>query len=68
MILRNTSLHEEVVCSNCGKLWERRWMEEFNTGRRTQHICPDCYRKASMDIYAARAGRVERMNKKSRKR
>ena len=33
MILYNPAIHEEVTCSNCGKTCERRWVEEFNTGR-----------------------------------
>lgn len=63
MILYNPAIHEEATCSNCGKTCERRWMEEFNTGRSTQLLCSECYHKATMDIYASRAEKVERMNK-----
>lgn len=63
MILRNPALYEEVPCSNCGKIYERRWMEELNTGRSVQRLCPECYHHAAMDIYAARGERVYHMNK-----
>ena len=61
--LYRPELHEEATCSTCGKVYERRWMEELNTGRSKQLLCPECYHKATMDIYASRTEKVERMNK-----
>lgn len=68
MTFWNPLLHEEVACSTCGKVYQRRWMEELNTGRSMQLLCPECYHKATMDIYAARGERVERMNKNKKRR
>ena len=56
-------LYEEVPCSNCGKIFERRHMKEYRPGRTTLLYCPECQHKATMAIYAARSDRVERMNK-----
>lgn len=66
MTFWNAALHAPATCSSCGEEYQRRWMEEFNTGRRTQLLCPECYRKATMDIYAARGERVYHMNKNRR--
>lgn len=68
MILYNPAIHEEVTCSNCGKTCERRWVEELNAGRSKQLLCPECYHKAIMDIYASRSARVEHAIKSKRKR
>ena len=65
--LYRPELHEEATCSTCGKVYERRWTEEFNTGRSKQLLCPECYHKATMDIYASRTEKVERMNKINKK-
>ena len=61
--IRRPELYEEVPCSNCGKIFERRHMKEYRPGRTTFLICPECQHKATMDIYAARGERVYHMSK-----
>lgn len=67
LIFRNPELYEEVACSNCGAVYERRHMKAYNTGRKEQLICPACQRHATLDIYAARGERVARMNKNKKR-
>lgn len=39
--IRRPELYEEVPCSNCGKIFERRHMKEYRPGRTTFLICPE---------------------------
>lgn len=39
-----------ILCTSCGKEVNEWDVRAYNTGRRTQHLCPECYDKAEKDI------------------
>ena len=42
---------KQAICTSCGAVWERHQMFRFTPSRRTQLLCPDCYRKASHSVH-----------------
>lgn len=55
-------------CSSCGKTWKASDMERINTGRRTQLLCPRCYRRGHNDTTCFITDQADKLRKEGRKK
>lgn len=67
-VRKGTKLVGSAKCSSCGKTWRSSDMEELNTGRRIQLLCPRCYRSGHTDTTCFVADQADKIRKEGRKK
>lgn len=56
------------VCSICGQEFPAGLMESFNTGRRMQYVCFECYKSGDLDARIREVVRGDRARKGRRQK
>lgn len=59
-----------MVCSNCGKEEEERWMHQFNIGRKTEWMCHECYKQGQREANLndkRRSNRIDKLMKQKKR-
>ena len=54
-------------CSSCGELFAYEAMEHINTGRKVQHLCPECYKQGMAVARYREIMRGEHSRRKNKK-
>lgn len=56
-------MKNRATCVICGESFPYECMEHFNTGRRVQHICQECYKSGDIDARIREVMRGDRARK-----